>query len=110
MSACCEARSTPTPYGVGPLRDKVMTRDLRAETSDAPMHWYWESKHEMAESDIPQGLSAPARRALANAGYERLEQLARVREADIKRLHGMGPTAVEQLRKALASRGLSFLS
>ncbi len=58
-------------------------------------------------SDLPK-LAAPARRALAAAGYSRLEQLTRVREADLKKLHGMGPNAIEQLRHALAAKGLSF--
>ena len=57
--------------------------------------------------DFPK-LSAPARRALANAGYTRLEQLAQVSEAEVARLHGMGPKALEDLRVALRSRGLSF--
>ena len=60
------------------------------------------------ESDFPTGLSAPARRALAGAGYSRLEQLTRVREAEIKRLHGIGPNALKQLRSALNAKGLSF--
>lgn len=60
------------------------------------------------ESDFPTGLAAPARRALAGAGYQRLEQLTQVSEAEIKRLHGMGPKAIEQLRRALSDKGLSF--
>jgi hypothetical protein len=60
-----------------------------------------------ANSNFPK-LSAPARRALARAGYERLEQLNGVEEADLLRLHGMGPSAIEALRKALTERGLSF--
>ena len=53
-------------------------------------------------------LSAPARRALAGAGYVRLEQLTEVTEAELCALHGMGPTAVEALRAALSDRGLGF--
>jgi hypothetical protein len=60
------------------------------------------------ESDFPAGLSQPALRALAGAGYVRLEQLAKVREADVLRLHGMGPTGINLLRRALADKGLSF--
>ncbi|HET9495492.1 MAG TPA: helix-hairpin-helix domain-containing protein [Chloroflexia bacterium] len=59
-------------------------------------------------NDLPAGLAAPARRALAGAGYSRLDQLAAVTEADLKKLHGMGPKAIEQIRRALADRGLSF--
>lgn len=59
------------------------------------------------DADFPK-LAAPARRALASAGYVSVEQLAGVREADLMRLHGMGSTAIEVLRKALSDRGLSF--
>ena len=62
------------------------------------------------ESDLPTGLSAPARRALAGAGYWQLEQLTGVSEAEIKQLHGIGPNALNQLRQALAAKGLSFAS
>src|SRR3954467_2103226 len=59
-------------------------------------------------SDFPPKLSAPAQRALAGAGYYRLEQLTRVTEADLKKLHGMGPKAIAQLRQALADAGWDF--
>jgi hypothetical protein len=59
-------------------------------------------------NDLPAGLASPARRALAQAGCERLEQVARLSEAEVRRLHGVGPNAVAQLRRALAERGLSF--
>jgi len=55
--------------------------------------------------DLPAGLSHPARRALARAGYTRLEQLTQVSESDLYRLHGMGAKAIGQLRVALAARG-----
>ncbi|WP_046470869.1 helix-hairpin-helix domain-containing protein [Allosalinactinospora lopnorensis] len=59
-------------------------------------------------SDIPAGLGAPAHRALAAAGHRRLEQFTEVSEAEIRRLHGVGPRAVERIRRALAARGRSF--
>jgi hypothetical protein len=60
-------------------------------------------------TQIPHdALAAPARRALATAGYTTLEQLAEVRERDIAGLHGMGPNTLEKLRRALAEHGLSF--
>jgi hypothetical protein len=55
-------------------------------------------------------LSAPARRALSGAGYTRLSQLAQISESDLKKLHGMGPTAIAALRAALDERGLSLRS
>ncbi len=59
-------------------------------------------------SDLPAGLASPARRALVAAGYTRLEQLTKVSEAELLALHGMGPKALDQLRRALAARGQSF--
>lgn len=55
-------------------------------------------------------LAAPARRALSGAGFTRLDQLAGTSESDLRKLHGMGPTAMEALRTALRQRGLSFHS
>ncbi len=60
------------------------------------------------DSDLPMKLAAPARRALTQAGYVRLEQLTRVSEAELKQLHGIGPNAIKQLQSALSARGLSF--
>jgi hypothetical protein len=62
------------------------------------------------QSDLPQKLAAPARRALLAAGCTRLDQVAKLSEADLKRMHGIGPNALDQLRRALAAKGLSFAS
>jgi len=61
-----------------------------------------------AQSDLPPKLGAPAERALAAAGYMRLEQFTQVSEADLLKLHGVGPNAVGKIRSALAAKGLSF--
>lgn len=53
-------------------------------------------------------LSAPAHRALAGAGIQRLDQLTRFSEAQIAQLHGIGPNALVQLRRALRAQGKSF--
>jgi ERCC4-type nuclease len=58
-------------------------------------------------SDLPK-LAAPAQRALAAAGYTSLKQLSKVSESELKQLHGIGPNAIEQLRRALSAKGLSF--
>jgi hypothetical protein len=60
------------------------------------------------EIDLPGDIGQPARRALVANGYRRLEQLAGLREADLLKLHGVGPKAVERLGRALAARGQSF--
>jgi deazaflavin-dependent oxidoreductase (nitroreductase family) len=57
---------------------------------------------------LAPGLSQPAQRALKAEGYTRLEQLADVSEADLLKLHGVGPKAIEVLRPALAAQGLAF--
>lgn len=59
-------------------------------------------------TDLPDGLSNPARRALATAGYVRLEQLNGVSEDEIAQLHGIGPKGINALRDALAERGMAF--
>jgi hypothetical protein len=60
------------------------------------------------ESDLPRGIGAPATRAITGAGYWRLEQLTGVSEAELKKLHGVGPKAIDVLRRALEAKGLSF--
>lgn len=54
------------------------------------------------------GLSAPAHRALTNAGYTRLAQLVNASAEEVRAWHGMGPKAFEVLRRRLAEEGLSF--
>jgi hypothetical protein len=60
------------------------------------------------KSDLPTQLSQPAQRALAGAGISQLRQLTRLSEAEVGQLHGIGPNALDQLRRALAANGLSF--
>ena len=66
------------------------------------------ARSDSQESDLPDDLSNPARRALVAAGYVRLEQLTRVSEAQILALHGVGPKGLEMLRRALHANGWSF--
>ena len=60
------------------------------------------------ENDLPAKLGAPAERALTGAGIQKLEDLTRFSEKEIKKLHGVGPNALGKLRTALAEKGLSF--
>ncbi len=66
------------------------------------------NRSDQQESDLPIELVQPARRALVEAGYRRLEQLTELSEAEVKQLHGIGPKALDQLRRALGAKGLSF--
>jgi deazaflavin-dependent oxidoreductase (nitroreductase family) len=65
-------------------------------------------KSNATEVYLTPGLAQPAQRALKAAGYMRLEQLREVSEADLLKLHGVGPKAVETLRQALEAQGLAF--
>lgn len=59
------------------------------------------------QSDLPK-LSAPAQRALAGAGIRNLKDLTKFSEAQIKKLHGIGPNALKALRGAMKANGISF--
>jgi len=61
----------------------------------------------MPRTELPK-LARPARRALAAAGIDHLEDLAEHTESEIASLHGMGPNGMGQLRDALGVRGLAF--
>jgi hypothetical protein len=65
------------------------------------------SKHNVSESDLPK-IGKPATRALNAVGIQNLAQLSARTEGEIKKLHGMGPKALELLRQALTTAGLSF--
>lgn len=58
-------------------------------------------------SDLPK-IAAPARRALAGAGVTNLSHLARMAEADVMALHGMGPNAMTTLKAAMTAKKLAF--
>ena len=56
------------------------------------------SKSQESNNPWPAGVPKPAQRALAGAGYTQLEQLSKVRESDLLKLHGMGPKAIAALK------------
>jgi predicted flap endonuclease-1-like 5' DNA nuclease len=57
---------------------------------------------------FPPGVGGPALRALSSAGIRSPADLARWTEADLAKLHGMGPKALGALRTALEASGRSF--
>ncbi len=59
-------------------------------------------------TDLPLGIGAPARRALAGAGIETLDQCATRTESELLKLHGMGPKAMRIIQSAMSDKGLSF--
>ncbi|MFB8229891.1 hypothetical protein [Cellulosimicrobium sp. NPDC055967] len=50
--------------------------------------------------DLPAAIGRPATRALAGAGITTLSDVARIADADLLALHGVGPRAVRILREA----------
>ena len=65
-------------------------------------------KNDGPKPDLPAGLARPALRALSAAGYTRLAQFTKIKEADLLKLHGMGPKAIGLIRSALKARGQTF--
>jgi hypothetical protein len=53
-------------------------------------------------------ISAPARRALERENIKTLTALSKWSEKELLKLHGVGPTTIPKLRKALKEGGLSF--
>jgi len=51
-------------------------------------------------------ISAPARRALVDAGFTQIEQLAGVSRQNLAKLHGMGPKALRILSDVLEQNGV----
>ena len=60
------------------------------------------------EPDFPTTIGNPARSALQVAGFSKLKQLTEITEAELSKLHGMGPKALRILRETLEAKGLSF--
>lgn len=60
------------------------------------------------KTDFPPNIGNPARQALEVAGYTKLKQLTKVSEAELGKLHGMGPKALRILRETLEAQGMSF--
>ncbi|MEV7134947.1 hypothetical protein AB0N24_18915 [Arthrobacter sp. NPDC093128] len=57
---------------------------------------------------IPHGIGAPARRAMAHAGLETLEQVVYFGKRELSKLHGMGVKTMAQLEDAMDEHGLEF--
>lgn len=77
------------------------------KSSDCPVCPVCEEERKPTEGFLAL-LSAPARRALQNAGISTLHQLSLWTEDKILALHGIGPASMPKLRQALAREKLSF--
>ncbi len=63
---------------------------------------------DMDSLDTLPKIGAPATRALHDAGYTTLRQLAGVPRAELAELHGMGPKALRTIEDALARHDLGL--
>jgi DNA-directed RNA polymerase alpha subunit len=54
------------------------------------------------------GLAAPARRALINARILKIEDLKKITEEKLLSLHGMGPSSLPKIKKAMKKKKLNF--
>lgn len=77
------------------------------KTSDCPTCPICEAARKPLEG-FQSILSAPARRALEQAGINSLEALSHLTEKEILQLHGMGPSSLPKLKEALKKEGLTF--
>ncbi|GHN01895.1 hypothetical protein WSM22_33840 [Cytophagales bacterium WSM2-2] len=77
------------------------------KSSDCPTCPVCESDRKPQEGFLSH-LSAPARRALEGRGILTLKELAVKTEDEIMQLHGMGPSTLPKLKRALKEEGLAF--
>jgi DNA-directed RNA polymerase alpha subunit len=77
------------------------------KTSDCPTCPICEAGRKPLEG-FQSSLSAPARRALEQAGIHSVKDLSLHSEKEILQLHGIGPSSLPKLKAALKKEGLSF--
>lgn len=77
------------------------------KSSDCPACPVCEATRKPA-ADFMLLLGAPARRALEAAGITSLDKLAQYSEKELLQLHGLGPSSLPKLRRALEEQNLAF--
>jgi predicted RecB family nuclease len=75
--------------------------------SDCPTCPICEKEIKSTESFLTL-IAAPARRALERVNIHSLEDLAKWNEQEILLLHGIGPSTIPKLKKALKEKRLAF--
>ena len=78
------------------------------KSSDCPVCPICE-KEKISTQEFLNIISAPARRALERQGITSLTELSKYTEAQILKLHGMGPSTIPKLKEALKTKNLVFL-
>lgn len=67
-------------------------------------------QHNNEETDLPKEVGKPATRALTAAGFHSLDQFTETSEAELLKLHGVGPKATRIIGQALAEKGMAYKS
>ncbi|QQQ73557.1 hypothetical protein IOD16_19910 [Saccharothrix sp. 6-C] len=99
-----------------PLGVRVPLGDVDGQRLDHWVRraWLWRAREDLAAravgagtaepgevGDLPKGIGRPAARALAALGVTTLAQVARLSDAELLAVHGVGPKAVRVLREEL---------
>ncbi len=77
------------------------------KTSDCPTCPVCEKNKKPADGFLAT-LSSPARNALIHYKIDTVKKLAKYTQAEILKLHGVGPASLPALQKALKEAGLTF--
>jgi predicted DNA-binding protein (MmcQ/YjbR family) len=93
------ARTTAAVKKTGTAKAKASRPKAAKRNQAAPSADTWQAL----------GLSAPACRALLNAGLGSLRDLSQTSESSVRALHGMGPSGMKVLASALAKAKLRFV-
>lgn len=96
-------RFTPDHQIPAPLLEQIVTARLQEIRTGM-------TRNDVKRSAValPDRLSAPALRALRSARIASLKDLQKWREADLAKLHGLGPKALTALRAAMKSAGMTY--
>src|SRR5262245_53521125 len=88
--------------------DRTDDRSRAARTTGRSPGQIGEVAMKTKSSPCPQGVSRPAQRALASVGITEVDQATRITESELKKLHGMGPKAIDAMKAELKRRGKTF--
>lgn len=77
------------------------------KSSDCPICPICESNKKVLSPEL-KSIAAPARRALECIGVNSILQLSKFKKSEIMGLHGIGPDALNKMKKAMDQLGLAF--
>lgn len=77
------------------------------KSSDCPTCPICEEERKPGDGVLSR-LGAPARRALEREGITTVTELSKYTESEILDLHGLGPSSIPSLQRALKESGLDF--